>query len=899
MDHFLLPKDAIPIRPGMDRVPYVCTEKYDGGPFLTYPLRKGRPWMVPELTEEHQLPYSVYENLHPTPVKELESLCQSWLFFGILNEVLGSAYREDDFITPDPSCVGKTILYSNNIQPLLERSCTAYFEDEPKKEQRQRTLEHLIACISSSGQIFSVITAKNDFDWRIKCSMAAVFEAIVFEVRRASKEPVPMPSWANLFFNEDILQQMLSAGWCPSEIARAKDKFVCLQSLAFLSRMNRSEIPRDHSDCTSRLCSAYQITATTYQPKHRQSHCKCIEAAPNIQDICNALQKGELPLLKISQTNGTLESLNIEVVTYTPETPYVAISHVWADGLGNPSKNSLPRCQLSHLLKHVDTLRTSTPFFFDPDTRARDVEERPLLIWLDTLCCPVSPSEAKGLAIAEMRRTYESSKHVLLLDAGLQLYSRHEISCVEALARVFSSGWMSRLWTLQEARLARTLWVQFKDGPVDIDELYMKLTQIESDVRFLPFTNDMISQYNSIRSKYPRAFFSPDWDAEKTVGILLSELEFALHHRSVSMAEDEAICISTLMDLPLSKIVAVAPTAQARMGRFWELVAEKYGGIPQQILAFEQPKLTQPGKRWALASLLTLEDRNTDLVRTRILHWNNPILGKPIDAGLLVTFPGFKLHLRQSNDGMTRNPWIAMEQLPEWHLLFTATTGEQYDIASLSDIDSHAGEEKEERAARKHFLHSIVHGGPCAIIILNADDISPGGAAKVNKTCQGLLVQLTTGTEEDKEGNLNENRENHILAAHIKTHVILSPLLPQEKLLYSNVEILARSLRTAPFTRTLSKLITTTPTGGANASNNNNNNNNPEYTAAVEDLKKQMQKEASAVLENVPGLTDALKSIFDVDEGKALGLFWRLVAEWYYHDFEGSWLGKEQRWCVD
>lgn len=254
----------------------------------------------------------------------------------------------------------------------------------------------------------------------------------------------------------------------------------------------------------------------------------------NVEDIYNALHKGELPLLKLTQRNENLESLNIEVVTYTPETPYVAISHVWADGLGR--ENSVPRCQLSHLLKLVDTLRTCTAFFFDPDTRARDVEKRPLLVWLDTLCCPVSPPEAKALALAQMRRTYESLRHVLLLDAGLQTYHRHEITCVEALARVFSSGWMSRLWTLQEAKLARTLWV-------DIDELYIKMTQIGEDVRYLPFAHDMISQYNSIRSKYPRAFFNPDWDSEKTVGTLLNELEIALHHRSVSMAEDEAICI--------------------------------------------------------------------------------------------------------------------------------------------------------------------------------------------------------------------------------------------------------------------------------------------------------------------------------------------------------------------
>lgn len=865
----------------MDEVPYVCVEKYDGGPFLTYPLRKGRPWMVPELADGYQFPYAVYENWHPTPVKELESFCQTWLFFGILNEVLGSAYREDDFIRPDPSGPGKTILYSINLQPLLASSCTASFVTEPKKEHRQTTLEHLIACVSSSAQVFSVIAAKPGFDWRIKCAMAAVFETVVFNVRKAAQAPVPLPSWANLFFNDDIRQQMLGAGWCPSEIARAKDKFVCLQSLMFLSRMNRSEIVRDHSVCTTRLCSAFQIIPRTYQPKHREPHCQCRGAAPNMEDIYNALHRGELPLLKLTQANGNLESLNIEVVTYTPETTYVAISHVWADGLGNPRENSVPRCQLSHLLKLVDTLRTCTAFFFDPETRARDAEKRPLLIWLDTLCCPVSPSEAKALAIAQLRRTYESSRHVLLLDAGLQAYHRHEITCVEALARLFSSGWMSRLWTLQEAKLARTLWIQFKDGPVDIDELYIKMTQIESDVRFLSFTQDMMSQYDSIRSKYPRAFFNPDLDSKKTVGTLLNELEFALHHRSVSMAEDEPICIGTLMDLPLSQLVAVEATAQARMGRFWELIADKYGGIPQQILAFERPKLTQRGKRWAPKSLLTIDDRNTDIVRTRILHWTNPILGKPVDAGLLVTFPGFKLHLRDSNDGLVRNPWKAIKQIPEWRLLFTATTGERYEIASISHIDSHAGEGTEERGARKPFLHSIVHEGPCAIILLSGNDIPPG-ANKVNQTCQGLLVQLTGS------GNSSDQNEDHTLFVHTKTHIILSPLLPQQELLYSTVERLARSLRTSPFTITLSQLITT----GADQDSKS------EYTAAIEGLKTQIQEEANAALEQVLGLADAMKGTFGGEES-VLGVFWRLVAEWYYHDFEGSWVGEDQMWCVD
>lgn len=135
--------------------------------------------------------------------------------------------------------------------------------------------------------------------------------------------------------------------------------------------------------------------------------------------------------------------------------------------------------------------------------------------------------------------------------------------------------------------------------------------------------------------------------------------------------------------------------------------------------------------------------------------------------------------------------------------------------------------------------------------------------------------------------NSSDESDKHILLAHTKTHITLSPLLPQQKFLYSTAESLAHTLRTSPFTLTLSQLITT----GANE------DSNFKYTAAVKGLKTQMQ-EASAALENVPGLADAMKGTFG-DEEDVLGVFWRLVAEWYYHDLEGSWVGEDQRWCVD
>lgn len=169
----------------------------------------------------------------------------------------------------------------------------------------------------------------------------------------------------------------------------------------------------------------------------------------------------------------------------------------------------------------------------------------------------------------------------------------------------------------------------------------------------------------------------------------------------------------------------------------------------------------------------------------------------------------------------------------------------------------------EERVARNPFLHNIVHGGSCAIILLSGNNIPPG-STKLNQICQGLLVQLT-GSE----------NENHTLLAHTKTHIILSSLPPKQTLLYSTVERLARKLRSSPFTLALSQLITT----GADQDSNS------EYTTAVEGLKTQTQEEATAALENFVGLADAMQNV--------LGDFWRLVAEWYYHGFEGSWVGED------
>ena len=70
-----------------------------------------------------------------------------------------------------------------------------------------------------------------------------------------------------------------------------------------------------------------------------------------------------MPLIEIIGMDGHLEDLQVRVAASgagSTVRPYIAISHVWADGLGNVFSNSLPRCQIAYLdtlTKNLDRFR--------------------------------------------------------------------------------------------------------------------------------------------------------------------------------------------------------------------------------------------------------------------------------------------------------------------------------------------------------------------------------------------------------------------------------------------------------------------------------------------------------------------------------------------------------------
>ena len=74
MDH--LPAVPTGTVHGLESVPYVCEKPYDGGPFLTYPVRENRPEIIPDAGQAGENPLREHERLHPTPNKEFEAFAR-------------------------------------------------------------------------------------------------------------------------------------------------------------------------------------------------------------------------------------------------------------------------------------------------------------------------------------------------------------------------------------------------------------------------------------------------------------------------------------------------------------------------------------------------------------------------------------------------------------------------------------------------------------------------------------------------------------------------------------------------------------------------------------------------------------------------------------------------------
>jgi hypothetical protein len=168
-----------------------------------------------------------------------------------------------------------------------------------------------------------------------------------------------------------------------------------------------------------------------------------------------------------------------------------------------------------------------------------------------------------------MRDVYTHAERVLVFDAEL-MESTAEASYEELNMRIKCSRWIRRLWTLQEAVLAKRLVFQFKERP----HIFMT-----SSLLWIARQADLkLNYYNTIGWDCDMVFHLYDqMQSSNLLGFLWLLL---ICDRSVSFESDEPICGGILMNFDMTKIMEVGDLSKLGFSQvtknIWFLTASRY-----------------------------------------------------------------------------------------------------------------------------------------------------------------------------------------------------------------------------------------------------------------------------------------------------------------------------------
>jgi hypothetical protein len=425
---------------------------YDNLGFFDFPLRKG--W------GDAKAKSGVNFHLHSR--LEINKFLQSWLYVGFLAEwmsivgmpivnlrlVVQGMIRKDDrgcWITT------KFLPIYFQMWEMREVFMRRKMSQDQYEQQKKICLGKLGPLLDAVQVMTVLLEGPDDLflyptRWHnkrlrrhscryISSKLATIIFALRYSIASAAKViwTLPMGNGMDpgIQGSDFIGLQLLNNGWCPFDV-RYLATSLPLDVFYYLSSYHPSRSRRYHGACDDNQCRADVIKdIKEFQSQHVQIGCHCHYSGPKTVPLLEAFGKDGIPLVTVNtstQTEATgSTACDIVVVPFRPDNPcdYIAFSHVWANGLGNPTANTLPMCQLAQLQGMADALyiqetgiKKSVPF------------------WIDTLCVPVSIEldEYRKIAIQRMRKTYESAIKVLVLDPEIQAGSR-SAGALESTAR--------------------------------------------------------------------------------------------------------------------------------------------------------------------------------------------------------------------------------------------------------------------------------------------------------------------------------------------------------------------------------------------------------------------------------------------------------------------------------
>ncbi|KAK4934267.1 RNA helicase [Elasticomyces elasticus] len=363
-----------------------------------------------------------------------------------------------------------------------------------------------------------------------------------------------------------ILQPSIAKkGWC---LARTSGLEKSLSAWYLLHLLPE---PEDdiHSHCQLNQCSARYVTLPPTSVSFHTSQCdgKCAVLLVDNEVVSSMVEGGDFPVISGPRA---CSEVSLQVMQASGAKSWMAISHVWAHGLGNPHANAILQCRYDWLISQMQ--------------RTPSGGGSP--IWVDTLCVPVGERyiEQRRMAINQMRRVYEDAAFVVVLHERLLSTSgAHVVTCQ---LEVLMSDWMQRIWTLQEGALPmpERVLVAFQDRLLTLEQLtacqYLhEYTRLNVEARLAMALSREFQFSDVVYRKSPE---DKRRDANEN---RLMALVQAMSHRSTSKVRDEAIVFATLLGFQFG-LRSQMPTM--------ETIYSSLDTIPGEIIFRPGPRCSAP-----------------------------------------------------------------------------------------------------------------------------------------------------------------------------------------------------------------------------------------------------------------------------------------------------------------
>jgi hypothetical protein len=509
----------------MDYLPQVTVEPAHGQlrvPYLYPPTVHFNSAEVTKLGDEKRGESDCVMRL---PAQDEAAALQHYLYFGLLEAVTKPDLdlRREDFVNI-PS-LGQAVVSAGRLPSVLKRWRS--IRTQRQSDRRLPSAAETEAQLSASVTILKSTVARLSQECShgpqdglpeplplVTLSIQALIETIwdtrILQDHWPFQQAIENPSmyWIENPFVDRLLSD---AGWLPIEIYHMPRD---IRFRYYLSLFSRHRDLHPGSRRLSNLSDRTKVGKEHYSAIHVGPHCQCKSLSsklPVTQDL-----KDSFTLVSLSGLTGS-EALQVHrgsVLLKDANIPFVAFSHVRADGLGSSISNSLPTCQISLLQQMSNQLIPTAP--------------QPVLFYVDTLCVPLG-GNSKRSALRNLQYVFKLARKVLVLDSGLR--NTPVGLPQENLTRIRYSLWAKRLWTVQECAVSRDVSFRFLDRNLSLTSL---LCSYDQDSEF------PLLRVQSLKDRYLLGFGEEDYeDLATSLELLSDDLHLAESLRHVTSEADQ------------------------------------------------------------------------------------------------------------------------------------------------------------------------------------------------------------------------------------------------------------------------------------------------------------------------------------------------------------------------